>query len=113
MNLTDVVFLPLPEGVQFEATRESEKAKATAVRLGMIPQMDRDLNRPGLNIAAAMGRDGEWMRAIIASNDPEVTGFDWMGFSVSPISEEATNWLLELVVIVSRADPSTARLVEH
>ena len=113
MNLTDVAFLPLPEGVQFEATRESESAKATAVRMGMIPQMDRDLNRPGLTIAVGMGKDGEWMRAIIASNDPEVTGFDWMGFSVSPISEEATNWLLELVVIVSRADPSTARLVEH
>lgn len=113
MNLTDVAFLPLPEGVQFQATRESERAKATAVRMGMLPQIDRDLNRPGLTIAVGMGKDGEWMRAIVASSDPDVTGFDWMGFAVSPISEAATNWLLDLVVLVSRADPSTARIVEH
>jgi len=115
MKLPDLSYLALPDGVLFQLNKKPETARGTAERMGMLPEMNRDLTRPGegINVAAAMGRDGEWMRAVIASDSPAITGFEWMEFAVSPVNETATNWLLALVRVMSHSDPDNERLVER
>jgi len=115
MKLPDLSYLALPDGVLFQLNNKPESARATAERLGMMPELNRDLTRPGegINVAAAMGRDGEWMRAVIASDSPAITGFEWMEFAVSPVNHTATTWLLSLVRVMSHADPDNERLVER
>ena len=115
MKLPDLSYLALPDGVLFQLNKKTEVARATAERLGMMPELNRDLTRPGegINVAAGMGRDGDWMRAVVASNDPAITGFEWMEFAVSPVNHTATKWLLSLVRVMSHSDPDNERLVER
>jgi len=115
MKLPDLSYLALPDGVLFQLNKKSEVARATAERMGMLAELNRDLTRPGdgINVAAAMGRDGEWMRAVIASDSPAITGFEWMEFAVSPVNDTATKWLLSLVRVMSHSHPANERFVDR
>ena len=115
INLPDLSYLALPDGVLFQLNRKPELARATAERMGMLDELNRDLTRPGegINVAAAMGRDGEWMRAVIASDSPAITGFEWMEFAASPVNDTATKWLLSLVRVMSHSHPDNERLVNR
>ncbi len=70
----------------------------------------KDLARVGgVNIAAGIGRDGEWLRAFVASDAPAQTGIDWMELAVRPVSEMSTDWLVSAVSAVVRPCPQTIR----
>jgi len=107
--------LKQPQGMLFLINKSSDSARATAERMGMMPEINRDLNRPGngIKLAVGMGRDGEWMRAIVACNAPEITGFDWLEFAVSPVTTTTTDWLFSLMSEIANADINTLRLVER
>ena len=115
MKLPDLSYLALPDGVLFQVNKKPESARATAERMGMLAGLNRDLTRPGggINVATAIGRDGEWMRAIVASNAPAITGFEWMEFAVSPVNHTATSWLFSLACAMAHADPDTMRFEER
>jgi len=115
MILPDLSFLALPDGVLFQSNKNPEAVRATAERMGMMPGLNKDLTRPGdgINVAAAIGRDGDWMRAIIASDSPKITGFEWMEFAVSPVNHTSTNWLFCVASAMSHAAPENVRIVKR
>lgn len=85
-------------GLKFHCNLDSESAKAAAKEMGVAAEICRDLDRPGgPKIAAAIGRDGDCLRAFVASDCPEATGIDWLAMDVSPVTEESMSWLLSLV----------------
>ena len=115
MKLPDLSYLALPDGVLFQLNNKPESVRATAERMGMMAELNRDLTRPGegIDVAAAVGRDGDWMRAVIASGSRAITGFEWMEFAGSPVNDAATEWLLSLVRVMSHSHPDNERLVDR
>jgi hypothetical protein len=106
----NLLHLPLPEGVEFRMNRDGSACRAAAQEMGIAMEIHKDLARVGgINIAAGIGRDGDWLRAFLASDAPAETGIDWMELSVSPVSEESTDWLVSVVSAVVRPCPQTIR----
>ncbi len=110
MNLMHV---RVPGGIEFRWSADSEAARAKAQEMGVAVEIRKDLARVGgINIAAGIGRDGDWLRAFVASDAPAQTGIDWMELAVSPVSEMSINWLVSVVGGVVRPCPETVRLAE-
>lgn len=109
MNFSHVA---VPDGMEFRWNTDGAASRAEARRLGLDAGILRDLARiGGLNIAAGIGRDGNWLRAFVASDAPAQTGIDWMELAVSPVSEESTDWLVAAVSAVVKPCRETMRLV--
>lgn len=104
--------LSVPDGVKFGCNLDPVSARAAAQEMGLAAEICRDLARPGgPNIAAGIGRDGDWLRAFVASDSPLRTGINWMEVAVSPVTEESVDWLVSAVADVVKPDPKTMRLV--
>jgi len=104
----------LPNGGDLQMDQDSNRARGTAERMGMLDRMTEQLRGPGigLKIAVGIGRDEGWLRAIVAcTTDPNVRDVGWMGFSVSPIHPNSRQQLIDVVAVGLRADPRTLRIV--
>ncbi len=102
----------VPDGYKFGCNLDPVSARAAAQEMGAAAEICRDLARPdGPNIAAGIGRDGEWLRAFVASDSPLATGINWLELAVSPVTEESIHWLISVVSMVVDPDPKTVRLV--
>ena len=110
MNLMHVA---VPDGLEFRWSMDGEACRAAAQKMGVAVEIGKDLARiGGVNIAAGIGRDGDWLRAFVASDAPAKTGIDWMELAVSPVTEMSINWLAAVVSSVVRPCPHTMRLAE-
>jgi hypothetical protein len=97
-------------GLKFTCNLEPRSAQAAAKKMGVADEIRRDLARPGgPKIAAAIGRDGKWLRAFVASDRPEATGIDWLEMAVSPVTEESISWLISLVSMLINMERQSVR----
>lgn len=107
MNL---MHFSVPDGLEFRCNKDGLASRAAAQEMGLAAGIWQDLARVGgVNIAAGFGRDGNWLRAFVASDAPAQTGIDWMELAVSPVNEESIDWLVSVVSAVVRPCPQTIR----
>lgn len=117
MNPPTLSFGKLDNGCQLQVDRDIDRARNTAESLGLMDRVTEELREPGIGVrfAVGIGRDGGWLRAVVAcAPSPDFGGardVGWMAFSVSPIRHDSRKQLIDLVAATVRRDPKTLKVV--
>lgn len=102
----DVNCLKLPNGAVLRADHNDARARAEALRLGLLPGMMAQLNsRAGTHGVAGVARDGDKVVAVIAwAGFESPTDNGWGTLSISPATDDMAGWLAMLAHRIVGAD---------